>query len=216
MPLPSRRLRPLRRHGRIRRLRPLGPGLATAALLLTLTGCATGSGATGIDHGAADPLAPSVAGDHPAGAFLGPDDGVIPEGQWVSLGDDLAAMTRLDPALRDALEAAQDAALADGADPFLFVDGWRSTAYQQQLFDQAVQRYGSVEEAARWVKRGDASKHVTGEAVDLATAGAMDWLNRFGGPFGLCQVYTNEAWHFELTADEQGTCPAQLPDGSAG
>jgi len=66
------------------------------------------------------------------------------------------------------------------------------------------------------VKRPDESKHVLGEAVDIATADAMDWLNRFGGEFGLCQIYANEAWHFELAADDTGICPAQLTDGSAG
>jgi len=66
------------------------------------------------------------------------------------------------------------------------------------------------------VKHGDESKHVRGEAVDIATADAMDWLSRFGGEYGLCRIYANEAWHFELAADASGTCPALLTDSTAG
>ena len=60
------------------------------------------------------------------------------------------------------------------------------------------------------------SKHVTGEAVDVATADAMDWLNRFGSEYGLCQIYANEAWHFELAADASSVCPPMMSDSTVG
>ncbi|WP_368496216.1 M15 family metallopeptidase [Herbiconiux sp. A18JL235] len=200
------------RSGRAASRPPLVAVAFGAALLL-----ASCSGTVTAGPGAAP--APSVEaqpglGDDDGG--LGADDGVVPFGESVSLRDDVAAMTGLTPELRDALERAEAAAVADRGLRFTFVDGWRSVGYQEELFERAVQKYGSEAEAARWVKRGDDSKHVTGEAVDLETADAMDWLNRFGDEFGLCQVYTNELWHFELTADDAGECPPQLRDGSAG
>lgn len=78
--------------------------------------------------------------------------------------------------------------------------------------------YGSEEEASRWVKRGNQSKHVRGEAVDVATADAMDWLNRFGSEFGLCANYANEIWHYEYVAAaaSSGTCPELIAGAGAG
>lgn len=42
---------------------------------------------------------------------------------------------------------------------------------------------------------------------------ADNWLIRNGSRFGLCQIYANEIWHFELAADENGTCPSLRPNG---
>ncbi|MFC7759444.1 hypothetical protein ACFQY4_16625 [Catellatospora bangladeshensis] len=39
------------------------------------------------------------------------------------------------------------------------------------------------------------------------------WLQRHGGAYGLCQIYANEIWHFELRSQP---CPPMLPDASAG
>jgi hypothetical protein len=184
--------------------------LATASLVITLAGCTPTTAS--ISARAGSLAAPGASGGL---GGLGADDGYIPDGQTVSLTDDLPAVTRLDSRLRDALDRAAEAA-ADRDVTFTLTDGWRSERYQDYLFDRAVTEYGSEEEASKWVKRGDQSKHVHGEAVDIASADAMDWLVRFGGEFGLCQIYSNEAWHFELAADESGVCPALLADGTAG
>ncbi|MFJ8896106.1 M15 family metallopeptidase [Leifsonia sp. NPDC102414] len=181
--------------------------LAAVALAATIAGCTSAGPGTAAGLGSVPPVTnPSE---------LGPDDGYIPVGETVALTDDVPAVTKLDPQLRDALDrAAEDAADRDVA--FTLTDGWRSERYQQYLFDQAVTKYGSEEEASKWVKSGDQSKHLRGDAVDIATADAMDWLSRFGAEYGLCQVYANEAWHFELLGDGSGECPAQLTDGTAG
>jgi len=49
---------------------------------------------------------------------------------------------------------------ADGASP----------EYQNQLLREAVVKYGSDEEAARWVATADTSAHVMGDAVDIVTS----------------------------------------------
>jgi hypothetical protein len=196
-------------------LRSLAASLAaTTLVLVALCGCsAAGGGAVVLRAGAPNP---PTGGSALVGAGdLGPNDGYIPDGESVALTDDVPAVTRLDAGLREALANAAEAAAKRDVQITL-VDGWRSARYQRYLFERAVEKYGSSDEAARWVKGPDASKHVQGEAVDIATADAMDWLNRFGGEYGLCQIYANEAWHFELAADDSGTCPAPLTDASAG
>jgi hypothetical protein len=189
----------------VHRLSPL-TALAAATLLVSLGGCASVSGADPIDGAAAVT----------SSAQLGREDGYIPDGESVKLSDDVPSVTRLDPKLMDALLSANEEAEAERGIEITLADGWRSERYQQYLFDQAVTQYGSEAEASRWVKRGDQSQHERGEAVDIATADAMDFLNRFGDEFGLCQIYANEAWHFELATDASGECPPQLADGAAG
>ena len=41
----------------------------------------------------------------------------------------------------------------------------------------------------------------------------MAWLSEHGAAYGLCQIYRNEPWHFELRprAIESG-CPPMYPD----
>jgi D-alanyl-D-alanine carboxypeptidase len=89
--------------------------------------------------------------------------------------------------------------------------GWRSRAYQKQLLQQAIAKYGSEAEAARWVATPSTSAHVAGEAVDIGHADAAAWLSRHGAAYGLCQIYGNEPWHYELRpADNR--CPAMYAD----
>jgi zinc D-Ala-D-Ala carboxypeptidase len=186
-------------------------GLAIGAVLLALAGCsAAETAATADDTPPTTVPAPILDDDG-----LGPDDGYTPIGEWLTLDDDVPAITNLDAAMRDALDRAAAEAAASGVE-FSFTDAWRSEAYQQHLFDRAVLEYGSEEEARRWAKPADESQHVFGNAVDLATADAMDWLNRFGAAYGLCQIYANELWHFEYVEGVTDECPAQLPDSSAG
>jgi len=90
--------------------------------------------------------------------------------------------------------------------------GWRSRSYQDQLLREAVAEYGSTTQAARWVATADTSPHVSGDAVDLGTTAAA-WLSRRGAAYGLCPIYRNEPWHYELrpTAVARG-CPAMYAD----
>jgi zinc D-Ala-D-Ala carboxypeptidase len=93
--------------------------------------------------------------------------------------------------------------------------GWRSRKYQQQLLDRAITRYGSYQEARRWVSTPDESHHVTGHAIDIGPTDAADWLSRHGASYGLCQVYVNEIWHYELLTTPRGECPSLRPDGAS-
>ena len=138
-------------------------------------------------------------------AVLGEQDGVIGHEGAVSVYDDVPAVSNLDSDLLAAVRAAADAAAQDGV-PMHVNSGWRSPALQQVLQQEAVEQYGSVEEAARWVATPENSEHVSGDAVDLGPLTAQDWLAQRGAEFGLCQIYANERWHFELR-------PAAVADG---
>ena len=119
----------------------------------------------------------------------------------------------LDPDLLDAVRAAARDAHGDGVE-LSITSGWRSRAHQQQLFDDAVDTYGSAEEARRYVSTPDTSAHVTGDAVDIGPTDADDWLRRHGADYGLCQMFANEIWHFELATTPGGECPEMFPDSS--
>lgn len=121
---------------------------------------------------------------------------------------------RLDPGLLSAIENAATAAAADGI-TMTITSGWRSPEFQQRLLDDAVRTYGSFAAARRYVQTPEMSKHVIGEAVDVGGAGADQWLIANGARFGLCRMYANELWHFELATDETGNCPPLLPDAAA-
>lgn len=171
---------------------------AVADAPLNLGRAATGSVAEpSPDNGA---LTVGAAADDTVG-------GLIAVAAQVSPFDvDNPAMSRLDPLLRKAIQDAARHAQASGV-ILEITSGWRSKGFQQRLFDDAVRTYGSEARAAEYVASPDASRHVLGEAVDVGPVAADNWLMRNGAQFGLCQIYANEIWHFELVADAQGNCP---------
>jgi hypothetical protein len=142
---------------------------------------------------------------------LGPAHGAVPVPVPV-FDDDVPAVANLDPALLAALRRAATDAAADGAG-FFVNGGWRSPEYQEQLFHQAVSKYGSEREAARWVATPATSAHVLGDAVDVGPADARAWLSEHGSAYGLCQIYRNEPWHYELRPEAVNDgCPPLYAD----
>jgi D-alanyl-D-alanine carboxypeptidase len=142
---------------------------------------------------------------------LGEADGAVPEGTTV-FDDEIPGVANLDPDLLDALRQAAFAAAGDGVE--LFVDsGWRSPEYQDQLLRDAISEYGSEEEAARWVATAATSPHVSGDAVDIGHSDATAWLSEHGAGYGLCQIYSNEPWHYELRPEAiYDGCPPMYAD----
>jgi D-alanyl-D-alanine carboxypeptidase len=124
-----------------------------------------------------------------------------------------STVDHLDPDLLAAFRAAERDARDDGV-RLVITSGWRSREHQQRLLDEAVVTYGSLEEALRYVSTPDTSAHVTGHAVDVGPTDADDWLGQHGADYGLCQVFANEIWHYELATTPGGSCPEMLPDSS--
>jgi zinc D-Ala-D-Ala carboxypeptidase len=148
--------------------------------------------------------------DNQSGA-LGEADGAVPDGVTV-FDDDIPGVAKLDPDLLGALRQAATDAGRDGVE-FSVNSGWRSREYQDQLLREAVSEYGSEKEAARWVATADTSLHVYGDAIDIGPTDATAWLSEHGAEYGLCQIYRNEPWHFELRPDavDRG-CPRMYAD----
>jgi hypothetical protein len=142
-------------------------------------------------------LSTTHRGERPSA--LGEADGVVPDGVTV-FDDAIPAVANLDPDLLKALRQAATAAANEGVE-FYVNSGWRSPEYQNQLLREAVSRYGSEDEAARWVATAATSPHVSGDAVDIGHSDATAWLSKHGAEYGLCQIYRNEPWHYELRAD---------------
>jgi D-alanyl-D-alanine carboxypeptidase len=154
---------------------------------------------------------PSVALPSAPPRALGEADGAVPDGTTV-FDDQIPGVARLDTALLGALRQAATDAAGEGIE-FRVDSGWRSPAYQERLLEEAVSKYGSAEEAARWVAAPNRSAHVAGDAVDIGPSSAAAWLSEHGARYGLCPIYGNEPWHYERRpeAAEQG-CPAMYED----
>jgi zinc D-Ala-D-Ala carboxypeptidase len=144
---------------------------------------------------------------------LGEAGGAVPDGT-TAFDDEVPGVANLDPALLRALRRAATDAAGDGLE-LVVNSGWRSAAYEDQLRREAVAKYGSEAEAARWVATGTTSPHVAGDAVDVGPADATAWLSAHGAAYGLCRIYANEPWHYELRPDAIAHgCPVMYADAA--
>jgi hypothetical protein len=75
--------------------------------------------------------------------------------------------------------------------------GYRSVQQQQELWNQALAKYGSASEARKWVAPPGSSVHGTGQAADIGPPSEYGWLKANAGRYGLVN-YTAEPWHWEL------------------
>jgi len=57
------------------------------------------------------------------------------------------------------------------------------------------------------------SAHVSGTRSTSGPSDATAWLSDHGADYGLCQIYSNEPWHYELRpeAADRG-CPPVYAD----
>ena len=207
----SQPARPTTRRIRIRRIR-------VAALLVVVAAIATALGyqlpapSSSTAASPVDVLRSEHRGlrDEHRGA-LGEGDGAVPDGATV-FDDEIPGVANLDPDLLGALRQAADDAAGDGV-AFLVDSGWRSPEYQNRLLREAISEYGSEAEAARWVATAETSAHVSGDAVDIGPFDATAWLSEHGAGYGLCQIYGNEPWHYELRPEAMDHgCPPMYAD----
>ena len=207
----SKRARTTIRPIRIRRIRAAGLLVVVAAIAAALGSQLLASSSST----AASPI-DVLRSEHRGlggeqGGALGEADGAVPDGATV-FDDEIPGVANLGPDLLGALRQAATDAADDGV--VFFVDsGWRSPEYQNQLLREAVSEYGSEEEAARWVATPNTSAHVSGDAVDIEHDDATAWLSEHGAEYGLCQIYGNEPWHYELRPEaiDHG-CPPMYAD----
>lgn len=216
--MPHVRRAPPARRIRIRRARATGLLVAVVALAVAVghmvpaSPSPSPSPSPSATVAASPPATPAADVPRPADpGDLGAADGAVPDDTTV-FDDHVPGVAGLDPALLRALRAAATDAAGDGV-AFLVDSGRRSPAYQRRLLDEAIARYGSEAEAARWVATPETSAHVSGDAVDIGGADAMAWLSAYGRAHGLCQTYRNEPWHYELRPDAAARgCPPPYAD----
>jgi D-alanyl-D-alanine carboxypeptidase len=142
---------------------------------------------------------------------LGEADGKVPDGTTV-FDDEVPGVAKLNSDLLGAVRRAATDAAVDGVQ--LYVDsGWRSPQYQERLLREAISKYGSEAQATRWVATPNTSAHVKGDAVDIGPSAAAAWLSEHGVAYGLCQIYANEPWHYELRPEAIAHgCPPTYAD----
>ncbi|MDI2126374.1 D-alanyl-D-alanine carboxypeptidase family protein [Yinghuangia seranimata] len=107
--------------------------------------------------------------------------------------------SKLNPDVRTAWGQVKTAMAADGI-TLTLNSGKRSYQHQQDLWNKEVRDKGSEEAARMRVLPPGESSHVKGFAIDVDPAAAQNWLKTKGAPYGWCQMYTNESWHFEYQA----------------
>jgi D-alanyl-D-alanine carboxypeptidase len=179
-----------------------------ATLIVVSAGLFLGLQSIASSSSSAAPPIDAPRADRPRGLGASGD---VPDGVTV-FDNKVPAVANLDHDLLGALRQAATDAKADGVE-FQVNSGWRSPDYQDQLLRDAISDHGSEEEAARWVATAETSPHVSGDAIDIGPTNAMSWLSQHGAEYGLCQIYGNEPWHFELRPDARDDgCPRMYAD----
>lgn len=108
--------------------------------------------------------------------------------------------------------------LLEAPDGLTINSAYRSPELQAQLYENALARYGSEEEARRWVAPPGRSQHNHGFAVDLGFANdaARAWAHENAARFGMAFPLDNENWHMEMAGARDGPQPASpRPEGNA-
>lgn len=124
---------------------------------------------------------------------------------------------KLNQTLEIRFKSAQASARKEGVE-LKIVSGFRTLERQRYLFDQAVKKYGSYQEATKWVAPPEVSHHPLGLAIDVNYPNepkAAKWLEINGYKFGLCRTFKNEWWHFEGNIAPGWKCPKMLKDARA-
>jgi D-alanyl-D-alanine carboxypeptidase len=194
------------------------PSVLISGLLVVIAAIAAGLGYQSLASSSSTAASPidvlssehrGLPGEHRGP--LGEADGAVPDGVTV-FDDEIPGVANLDPALLGVLRQAATDAADDGVE--FFVDsGWRSPEYQERLLLDAISKYGSEREAARWVATPTTSPHVSGDAVDIGPSDATAWLSERGAEYGLCQIYGNEPWHYEVRPEAVAHgCPPMYAD----
>lgn len=92
------------------------------------------------------------------------------------------------------------------------VSARRTPERQQQLWEEALRKYGDPEIADNWVARPGTSNHEDGTAVDFD--GDLTLLARLAPRYGLHRPMKNEPWHWEPAAQASSTTGrTTLPEG---
>jgi len=90
--------------------------------------------------------------------------------------------------------------------------GFRSVERQQQLWLEALKKYGSPEAARKWVALPGRSNHNKGLAADLGygSDAARRWVHENANQYGLSFPLKNENWHVEDSSARSKETAAEI------
>lgn len=127
------------------------------------------------------------------------------------LGGDSKAASGLNTSFSDALSRMIADAKSAGHD-ISITSGYRSLARQQQLWDDALAKYGSADLARKWVAPPGNSQHNYGLAADLGygSSAARSWAQNNADNYGLNFPLSNENWHIEPVGARSGAYSAAI------
>jgi len=97
------------------------------------------------------------------------------------------------------------AAPADVRSSTSIYSGYRSIQRQQELWNEALIKYGSPEAARKWVAPPGSSQHNQGFAADLrfGNDSSRQWFHENANQFGLSFPMGHEPWHIEDASARQ-------------
>ncbi|TCP90950.1 tape measure domain-containing protein [Rhizobium sp. PP-CC-2G-626] len=119
--------------------------------------------------------------------------------KFLAPGKDASHISGMSSAFEGKLEKLLGALPKEMAGQIRINSGFRSVERQQQLWQAALEKYGSVAEARKWVAPPGNSQHNKGNAADLGygSDAARQWAHKNAGQFGLQFPLSNENWHIE-------------------
>ncbi len=119
--------------------------------------------------------------------------------RFLAAGKDASHITGMSSSFEGKLEKMLEALPKELAGQITINSGFRSVERQAQLWQQALEKYGSVAEARKWVAPPGNSQHNKGNAADLGygSDAARRWAHDNASRFGLSFPLGNENWHIE-------------------
>ncbi|QFY60370.1 hypothetical protein FZ934_07950 [Rhizobium grahamii] len=135
----------------------------------------------------------------PPGGFGSTGSGKADLSRFLAPGKDASSISGMSSSFESKLEKLFAALPVELANQIKINSGFRSNERQAQLWQQALEKYGSVSEARKWVAPPGNSQHNKGNAADLGygSSAAKDWVHQNASRFGLSFPLSNEDWHIE-------------------
>lgn len=152
-----------------------------------------------------------------------------PDFDWAKYRIDGASrddgISGLDSEFRGGLQGLLTAADAELGPGLQLFSGFRSVERQEQLWQEALQKYGSAAAARKWVAPPGKSQHNHGNAADLkfngvrldqADPAVRQWIHENAPKYGLHFPLGNEPWHIEPVGARGGHDHGAETSGSGG
>ena len=136
---------------------------------------------------------------------------------YLAPGIPTVAVDRLNPAFAASLAKMFDALPPELKSAVRINSAFRTPERQAELYQAAVQKYGSEDAARKWVAPPGRSRHNMGAAVDLKylSPEAKEYVHANAQNFGLRFPMAHEDWHIEPLDARNMTLPPDAANAGA-